>query len=175
MGGKTVVIGFLLLDGIDRVMTSRKSHQVFRGQARHAAKIPSRIGKRDLCITVQVSELRCAIGVCPYPPARRGLCWMHYKRWLRFAGTGPSGRMGRKATLEERFIDRVRLGPGPCYIWMGYVHKPSGFGALVTGHRFIYVHRYAWERAYGPIPPKAKVIQTCRNRLCVRPDHLELR
>jgi len=124
---------------------------------------------------VQVSEPRCSVEGCPYAPARRGMCWMHYKRWLKYGTAGPVGRIGRKSTLEERFVNRVRLGPGPCYVWTGYVHKPSGFGALVVGHRFIYVHRYAWEREFGPIPLKARVIQTCGNRLCVRPDHLELR
>lgn len=120
---------------------------------------------------MQISESRCAIGVCPYPPARRGLCWMHYKRWLRYGGTGPVGTMGRKASLEERFTNKVRLGS--CYIWTGYVHE-SGYGAIRSGHRLIYVHRYAWERAYGPIPVGARVGQTCRNKLCVREDHLEL-
>jgi hypothetical protein len=120
-------------------------------------------------------EPTCGVHGCPNDQARRGMCWMHYKRWLKYRGTGPAGWMGKKAPLDERFITHVRLGPGPCYIWTGYVHKPSGFGALVKGHRFIYVHRYAWEREYGPIPLKARVIQVCGNRLCVRADHLELR
>jgi hypothetical protein len=99
------------------------------------------------------------------------MCWMHYKRWLKYGGTGPAGPIGRKASLEDRFTNHVQLGA--CYIWTGYVHA-SGYGAIRTGHRLIYVHRYAWEHEYGPIPPGAKVIQTCRNKLCVRPDHLEL-
>lgn len=96
---------------------------------------------------------------------------MHYKRWLRYGGTGPAGRLGKKAPLEQRFDNKVQLGS--CYLWTGCAH-PSGFGVIRSGHRMIYVHRYAWERAYGPIPVGAKVIQTCRNKLCVRPDHLQL-
>jgi hypothetical protein len=99
---------------------------------------------------------------------------MHYKRWLKYGGPGPAGRIGKKASLEERFINRVRLGPGPCYIWTGCVHA-SGFGVLRTGHRTFYAHRLSWAMSFGPPPLGAKVVQTCHNKLCVRPDHLRLR
>ena len=120
---------------------------------------------------------------CPKPQYASGLCRMHYDRRLRYGTPGPVGMIGHRAPLEERFINSVQIhGPlprfeprrGACSVWTGYVHR-SGFGAIWSGHRLIYVHRYAWERTYGPIPVGAKVEQICMNRLCVRPDHLMLR
>lgn len=103
---------------------------------------------------------------------------MHRARLIRYKSVGPSGPL--RKSLEDRFIDNVQIhGPlhdrlGSCRVWTGCVHA-SGFGVIRSGHRLIYVHRYAWERAYGPIPVGARVIQVCRNRLCVREDHLALR
>lgn len=105
---------------------------------------------------------------------------MHYERKRRYGGPGPAERMGRHAPLEDRFINNVRRdGPvvvpalGPCAQWTGYVHC-KGFGAIGHNYKLIYVHRLAWERAHGPIPPKARIAQVCGNRLCVRVDHLKL-
>jgi hypothetical protein len=101
---------------------------------------------------------------------------MHYKRWLRYGTVGPVGRWGKRASLEDRFHDRVRYGTEPpyCLIWGGAVHKASGFGVIWIGHRLLYAHRVAYELARGVRPP-GKVIQTCGNRLCVRDDHLDCR
>lgn len=37
-----------------------------------------------------------------------------------------------------------------------------------------YVHRLAWEAAYGPIPPDMCVMHLCDNPPCYRLDHLRL-
>lgn len=41
--------------------------------------------------------------------------------------------------------------------------------------RVVRAHRFAWEEAHGAIEPGADVLHRCGVRLCVRPDHLELR
>jgi hypothetical protein len=35
-------------------------------------------------------------------------------------------------------------------------------------------HRASYAAFIGPIPPDRQVGQTCGNRLCINPDHLEL-
>lgn len=109
-----------------------------------------------------------------------GLCRMHYDRVRRYGGVGPVGMIGKRAPLEERFFNHVRVGGpmprfnprlGACSIWTGYVH-PSGFGAIWRGHSLIYVHRLAWEMAHGTIPPGALIEHVCLTQLCIRIDHL---
>jgi hypothetical protein len=35
-------------------------------------------------------------------------------------------------------------------------------------------HRASYINFIGPLPPDKKVVQTCGNRLCINPEHLEL-
>lgn len=125
---------------------------------------------------------KCRVTGCPYDAYRRRLCSMHYRRLLRYGGPGPVGAIGKRGTLDDRFINNVQVnGPipehapqlGACAVWTGYAHR-SGYGGIGSGHRLIYVHRLAYERAYGPIPPGMIVEQLCLNKLCVRDDHLRL-
>jgi hypothetical protein len=142
-------------------------------------KMQARMANGPLPSSVQQN---CGLHPCPYPAYRRGLCRRHYRRWLRYRDPGPVGMIGSRAPLEERFANKVQAyGPipshapslGRCSIWTGYRHH-SGFGAIWRGHSLIYVHRLAYEWAYGPIPIGGLIVQRCRNRLCVRADHLEL-
>jgi hypothetical protein len=40
--------------------------------------------------------------------------------------------------------------------------------------RMVLVHRVAWEHLNGPIPEGHVVDHLCRNRRCIRPEHLRL-
>ena len=40
--------------------------------------------------------------------------------------------------------------------------------------KLVYVHRYVFERTYGPLPPKTVVMHRCNQLRCVRPNHLLL-
>lgn len=51
----------------------------------------------------------------------------------------------------------------------GYARVPSGVGG-----RYLWAHRYAWERAHGPIPKGWQVHHACCVKACVNVDHLEL-
>lgn len=120
----------------------------------------------------------CRIPDCPKPRFRRSLCRMHYDRKRRYGGPGPAGKIGRSAPLLDRFTNNVLVdGPllvpalGACSQWTGHVHS-KGFGVIGHNYRLIYVHRLAWELAYGSIPPRTLIGQVCGNRLCVRADHL---
>jgi hypothetical protein len=59
-----------------------------------------------------------------------------------------------------------------CWLWSGSYYLSHGKQRYGTfrGKR---VHRIAYELLVGPIPPRLVIDHTCRNTLCVRPDHLE--
>jgi hypothetical protein len=83
-------------------------------------------------------------------------------------------------SLEERFWAKVnKNGPTqahmetPCWEWVGAVSE--GYGSIGMGSRSKgtkSAHRVSYHLAYGEY--EGCVLHRCDNRLCVRPDHLEL-
>lgn len=67
--------------------------------------------------------------------------------------------------------NRVEIQPDECWTWTG-AKTPRGYGKVNRNHRFIYVHRLAYETFRGSIPPEMEIDHLCNNRACVRPDHL---
>jgi hypothetical protein len=68
--------------------------------------------------------------------------------------------------------------PG-CWTWKG-TGQSNGYGmfypSAARGSKGVRVlaHRFQYEMLYGPIPDGMEIDHLCRNRLCVRPDHLEV-
>lgn len=62
--------------------------------------------------------------------------------------------------------------PDGCWTWLGPVQS-SGYGWGRVGNVRGLAHRLFYEEANGPIPDGLQIDHLCRNRLCVRPDHLE--
>jgi hypothetical protein len=75
-------------------------------------------------------------------------------------------------TTAERFeLYVVKIPFSECWHWIGALNQGYGqFSIKGRGHR---AHRVAYERWVGPILPGLTLDHKCRNRACVRPDHLE--
>lgn len=71
------------------------------------------------------------------------------------------------SSAEERFWARV-IKQHYCWVWIGH-RRATGYGALGSK----YPHRISYEMHFGPIPQGFEIDHLCRNRLCVRPEHLE--
>lgn len=79
--------------------------------------------------------------------------------------------------LAERFWAKVSRpsSPDACWEWTG-TRGPDGYGQVARGRRsegLAAAHRIAYELEVGPIPEGLQLDHLCRNRACVRPDHLE--
>ena len=61
----------------------------------------------------------------------------------------------------------------PCIEWKKTRHR-QGYGYIRTGSKSQLVHRWIWEKAFGPIPEGLKVLHKCDNPPCFRLSHLEL-
>lgn len=74
------------------------------------------------------------------------------------------------ATAVERFWNRVEKGPG-CWLWTGGLLN-SGYGQARLDGINMCAHRASFELTHGYRPNGRRVRQTCRNKLCVNPEHL---
>lgn len=70
-----------------------------------------------------------------------------------------------------RFWAKVDRRSDGCWTWQAYVGR-DGYGRFAAG-RPVLAHRFAWTLLRGPIPDGLQLDHLCRNRRCVRPDHLE--
>ena len=92
---------------------------------------------------------------------------------------GREGRANRRTrgplTDADRFWRKVNK-TDRCWEWIG-TQNSYGYGRvdrLIDGkRRQLPAHRVAYELMVGPIPEGLVIDHLCRNKLCVRPDHLE--
>ncbi|MCW2545384.1 MAG: hypothetical protein JWM40_2936 [Frankiales bacterium] len=77
-------------------------------------------------------------------------------------------------TIEQRFWPKVHKTSG-CWTWTASTNG-RGYGQMGRGGRgegIVLAHRVSYELHHGPIPEGLQIDHLCRNRLCVRPDHLQ--
>lgn len=75
-------------------------------------------------------------------------------------------------SLDERFWSKVKI-TDTCWIWTG-ARNTWGYGHLwAGGQRWVAAHRLAFEQMVGPIADGLTIDHLCRNRACVRPEHME--
>lgn len=73
---------------------------------------------------------------------------------------------------EQRFYTKVSLPDEMgCMPWLGC--KSLGYGQIRVSGKALWAHRVSYELAYGQIGTGLQIDHLCRNRACVRPDHLE--
>jgi len=78
----------------------------------------------------------------------------------------PSGSV----PLAERFWPNVQKTDG-CWEWIAGKSK-SGYGSLNVAGKRRRAHTVSYEMVNGPVPDGLYLDHICRNRGCVRPDHL---
>lgn len=76
-----------------------------------------------------------------------------------------------RGTLDARFFSKVHMTDG-CWVWTAATNG-YGYGQIRIAGRTRRAHRVGYEAMVGPIPVDHDLDHLCRNRLCVRPDHLE--
>lgn len=75
--------------------------------------------------------------------------------------------------LRDRFFYRVQR-TDKCWYWKGKTNNEE-VGMFMIGGRWISAHRFSYILHYGDIGKHDRVERKCRCRICVRPDHLELK
>lgn len=63
--------------------------------------------------------------------------------------------------------------PSGCREWTA-ARNADGYGLIWQGNRsYVMAHRASYEASVGAIPAGMQLDHLCRNRACIRPDHLE--
>lgn len=78
----------------------------------------------------------------------------------------------RKKPPMERFAAQTELIESGCIVWTGYIQS-NGYARFWLDGKNLMAHRWIYEQAVGEIPDGLVIDHLCRNRACVRPDHLE--
>lgn len=119
----------------------------------------------------------CTVNGCGRAAAARNLCKTHYWRLWRTGTTDDLVAIRsprRQKNVEHLFWAKVGM-PDPdtgCMEWLAS-KKPAGYGQFSARGPSEYAHRVSYELLVGPIPDGLVIDHLCRNRACVRPDHLE--
>lgn len=101
------------------------------------------------------------------------------------SGRGPNYDWGashvfREVTLTDS--DIARFGQfvreeGECWRWVGYINTTrradGSYPRFRVKRRVYYAHRISYLIHRGEIPEGMQVDHLCRNKWCVRPEHLE--
>lgn len=75
---------------------------------------------------------------------------------------------------EVRLLDGLVRNPVTgCWVWTGSKLR-KGYGNLWVIDRIVRAHRYSYTLFCGSIPDGMKVLHSCDNPPCCRPDHLFL-
>lgn len=118
----------------------------------------------------------CSLEGCGRPVMARGLCAGHYTQQRR---NRPLSPLQKRRPIGSPPVIRCRPSPcpvpsleGPCMVFQGRLVK--GYGKVDFEGKKLFVHRYVWEKAFGPIPPGLVIDHQCRNRACCNVSHLRL-
>src|SRR5690606_12614402 len=74
--------------------------------------------------------------------------------------------------LPDRFWEKVDVNLSGCWTWTR-AKTEAGYGRCWWQGKDWLAHRASYTALIGPIPEGLELDHLCRNRACVRPDHLE--
>jgi hypothetical protein len=75
--------------------------------------------------------------------------------------------------LSERFVQKIAEPldvHNDCWVWTGF--KDRCYGQFWANGKPERAHRVSYQLFIGPIPEDRPIDDMCKNRACVRPDHL---
>jgi hypothetical protein len=78
-----------------------------------------------------------------------------------------------KRASISRFMEKIRIGAGGCWIWCGQIRKRDGYGRFNYQSHSIPAYRAAFLMWRGAVPKGLELDHVCRNRACVSPFHLD--
>ena len=119
------------------------------------------------------SQSTCSVDGCERPTEARGWCNAHYLRWRNHGNVFPGQPITGTGRDAIRFWAKVAFSDETeCWYWTASFNR-DGYGQFKILGSYEGAHRWAWECCNGPVPEGMELDHLCRNRRCVRPDHLD--
>ena len=84
-----------------------------------------------------------------------------------------SGHNRRNTTDLSRWFEADGGYETPCWLWAGSLTR-KGYGRAQVNGEHTGAHRAMYEAANGALPRNAQLDHLCRNRRCVRPEHMDV-
>ncbi|EKF43997.1 hypothetical protein NA8A_04275 [Nitratireductor indicus C115] len=84
-------------------------------------------------------------------------------------------RIRRKIMARVEVVDTGYLTA--CHLWTGPTSgegRGGGYPRMSLDGQTVAVHKVSWTNEHGFIPGRKQIDHKCRQRLCVRIDHLEM-
>ena len=78
----------------------------------------------------------------------------------------------KKRSLKDRIMAKVEFSTKSCWIWTGAIGTRGKPIIWITnvGHRS--TRREIWAICRGKLPSGVKLKSTCKNKLCINPNHM---
>lgn len=112
----------------------------------------------------------CSVPGCSNPHRSYGYCKLHATRFERHGDPLVSMTPGRGMSPQEQLEHFVQKTDS---CWLFQKLASNGYGYVRVGRTRDYAHRVSYRLYKGEIPDGTEIDHLCRNRACVRPEHLE--
>jgi hypothetical protein len=86
-----------------------------------------------------------------------------------------------KSDFPIRLLRKIHFLSSGCWLWTGAKSSRPGwpqhaypmYAVTTRPPRMMHAHKFAYEWELGPVPVGLEIDHTCRNKLCVNPEHME--
>lgn len=115
----------------------------------------------------------CSFSGCSNKRRRNGLCSGHSQMQKRGEILRPLRRRRKSSEDPAHYFWEQVDTNGQCWLWLRTVDT-KGYGTFYPSGDMVRAHRYAYELVNGSIPEGMHIDHICRNKRCVRPEHLRI-
>jgi hypothetical protein len=109
----------------------------------------------------------CSVEGCSQKVRCKGLCPLHYDRWIKRGSTD-----NPRKSLKQRFLEKIREDSETgCWEWQGSKNN-HGYGVMGVGRSNRAAHRVGYELYRRPLEKGELALHRCDNPGCVNPRHI---